>query len=180
MSKLKALIILSNALVVGGCGLDGYPDRRASRVVVINSEDHNPSLKADAEFALRWWRAATNDISAEVADKCDWDYACTLVKWGTLDKKDGNTIRWQNVANGHNGADITIKWGLALEDQRIVVAHEIGHSFELPHVADDHDLMYAFASPITPCIGAPTLREWADLYGDKGDLVPTCPEEIVP
>lgn len=160
-----------SAYMLIGCG---YPDLRSARVVVYLPESGDTSLADDAQFALDWWLAATHDISAQLADECDWDYACTTIVYGELDHKWGQTSHWQTAFNEHHGSHITIAPGLTPGNQRYTIAHEIGHSFGVHHVSAPIDLMYAHIDErYDVCIGSATFVSWRQLYG-YAPFTPVC------
>jgi len=174
--KIIALLVLA-LIGVSGCGLSGFPDRRGSDVVVYGPADHDPSLRNDAAFALRWWKQATNDTDTHLVDSCDYERACTIIVYTagiSDDETNGQTIRWSNTFNGNAGANIVIRPGLPPAAQRLTVAHEIGHAFEMFHVSDPDELMHPRMMDENLCIGWQTLTEWSALYGDNGRHTRTC------
>lgn len=171
------LIFSALAIICGlwGCALGGFPDRRYSEVMVNLPASHDASLREDVRFGLYWWHEATHDTDIDIVSHCSYDRACTIVSFGELGGgRVGQTERWQNALSGNAGSHVTILPDLDPVLQRTAVAHELGHSFELAHVADDTDIMNARTNPNVPCISEPSLAQWRGLYGDNGKLEALC------
>lgn len=172
---MKKLPLLLLTLLSSACGIGGYPDRRDATIVV-----KDPDLVEPVEFSLRWWVAATSDVTAKVSKECDQAHSCVTVRYNDLyGDTVGRNVNWSDPVLGLNGSKITIDPTMKgwTDGQRHVVAHELGHSFEMDHVSNDEDLMRPYGAHYS-CITRDTFANWAEEYGDNGKFVKTCQEDM--
>jgi hypothetical protein len=176
-SRLTATtIMLFAGLLTANCAfLTGLPDRRNAMVEVKDYELHEY-----AQFAIDWWNLATSQVTAEVGD-CVPERTCVTLVFGYLPEPAvGRNISWSNPVNGENGSRVIVHPEMSGDPDGLqqVVAHELGHSFGMPHTADDDiDLMRPNGIG-NSCIEEVTLTNWALVYGNSDSLKVVCSFEV--